>query len=386
MTDMSGRGDQFMRDSGVSPRYDKLKVEMKRQELDVVVAISPENVLYFAETYIQTQKSIRDRLAIAVLPLEQDPAIIACVIESPTVEHECWIRDRRYYFEFKESPIQFLANVLEERGLTHKRIGVELDYLSAHYYQELLERIPNIQLVSCLNAFNVVRSIKEEKEIQILQRASLVTRDAYTKAITEIHPGDLETDFSKKIAKYMIDGGCTNLEFLVMGTGERSILVHGLPEDVPMKNNTHGRIDFGGLFNHYNSDVARTFMIGKPNPKHVDVVNRMMEVYTAAVEACKIGTPANSVYFTAKAMSEKVGLPFNRVHSGHGLGLSIHEYPMLAPENRTLLEENMVMCVEHATHVDGYRYHIEDLIQITPNGPVVLSAPEGFAPTYQLIL
>ena len=61
-----------MRDSGVSLRYDKLKQEMKKQNFDVVIAISPENVLYFSETYIQTQKSIRDRLAIAVLPLEQE--------------------------------------------------------------------------------------------------------------------------------------------------------------------------------------------------------------------------------------------------------------------------------------------------------------------------
>ena len=218
-----------------------------------------------------------------------------------------------------------------------------------------------------------------------MQRAALVTRNAYLDALTEISVGSLETDFSKIIAKKMIDGGCTSIEFLVMGSGSRSILAHGLPAELPLADNTHGRIDFGGLFDHYNSDVARTFIIGTPNPKHVDVINRMMEVYVAAVEACKLGAPANSVYFTAKAVSEKMGLPFNRVHSGHGLGLSVHEYPMLAPGNETPLQENMIMCVEHAVHVDGYRYHIEDLIQITSRGPVVLSAPEGFDPTYQCI-
>lgn len=175
-----------MRDSGVSLRYEKLKQEMKKQNFDVVIAISPENVLYFSETYIQTQKSIRDRLAIAVLPLEQDPAMIACVIEEPTVENECWIKDRRYYFEFKESPIQFLVDVLTERGLLNKRIGIEMDYLSAAYYRELMQRLPNVKIESCLHTFNVVRSIKEEREIEILQHAALVTRDAYTEAISEV--------------------------------------------------------------------------------------------------------------------------------------------------------------------------------------------------------
>lgn len=374
-----------MRDSGISLRYDKLKKEMQKQNFDVVIAISPESVLYFSETYIQTQKSIRDRLAIAVLPVEQDPAMIACVIEAPTVEDECWIKDRRYYFEFKESPIQFLVDVLKERGLTDKRIGIEMDYLSAHYYQELTAFLPAVKLESCLHTFHVVRSIKEENEIKILTMAALSTRDAYLKAMKEVHPDDLETEFSKRIAKYMIDAGCVSIEFLVMGTGDRSILAHGLPENVPMVGGTHGRIDFGGTFEHYNSDVARTFMIGKPNPKHADIFDRMMEVYVAAVEACKLGAPANSVYFKAKEISDKAGLPFNRVHSGHGLGLSVHEYPMLAPGNETPLETNMVMCVEHAVHVDGFRYHIEDLVQITPRGPVVLSAPEGFTPTYQII-
>lgn len=371
--------------SGLSQRYERLKPLMKQFGLDAIVTISPENVLYFTRTYIQTQKSIRDRLAIAVLPLEQDPAMIACVIESHTVEDECWIPDRRYYFEFKESPIQYLASILKSRGLANKKVGIELDYLSARYYRELIALLPDIQLVSGEHLLNLVRSIKEPEEIEILQNAAIATRDAYLSAIQDVHPGDSETDFSKKIAKHMIDSGCSNIEFLVMGTGDRSILVHGLPASVPMANGTHGRIDFGGLYNHYNSDVARTFIIGEPNPKHVDIIHRMMEVYTAAVEACRLGVPANSVYFTAKTMSKKVGLPFQRVHSGHGLGLSVHEYPMLAPGNEACLEENMVMCVEHAVHVDGHRYHIEDLIRITPEGPVVLSEPGGFSPTYQVI-
>ena len=59
-----------------SERYERLKKLMARENLDVTVVISPENTLYFAETYIMTQSSIRDRLAIAVLPLEQEPAFI----------------------------------------------------------------------------------------------------------------------------------------------------------------------------------------------------------------------------------------------------------------------------------------------------------------------
>lgn len=62
-----------MRNSGKSLRYERLKLVMQREKLDAMVAVSPENVFYMAETYIETQKSLRSRLAIALLPLEAEP-------------------------------------------------------------------------------------------------------------------------------------------------------------------------------------------------------------------------------------------------------------------------------------------------------------------------
>ncbi|AEF85068.1 putative peptidase M24 [Treponema primitia ZAS-2] len=373
-----------MRNSGVSKRYDKIKQKMA-DKFDVVVALSPENVLYFGETFIETQKSLRDRLAIAVLPLAQDPVMIACIIEENTVEDEVWIKDKRYYFEFKESPIQFLVDALKERGLAEKRIGIELDYLSAQYYIELKRLLPDANIQPCTDLFGAIRSIKEPEEITKLQNAGIATRKAFEKALAESSPGDLETDLSKRAARGLIDAGFSSIEFLVMGTGKRSILVHGLPQDLPLEAGELGRIDFGGLLKHYNSDLARTFTIGAPNAKHQDVYSRMCKAYIAAIESCKVGVPANTPFFTAKDCCEKLGLPFARVHEGHGLGLTVHEYPMLAPGNGAPLEENMVVCVEHALHLDGYRYHLEDLVLISAKGPIILTEPDNFNPGLLLI-
>ena len=120
-----------MLDETRGARYERCKPYMEQQGLDVLVAISPENVLYFAETYIQTQTSIRERLAITVMPLASEPAIIACKIEEPTVEAETWISDRRYFVELQCSPIAMLADVIKEKHLENRRIGIELNYLMA---------------------------------------------------------------------------------------------------------------------------------------------------------------------------------------------------------------------------------------------------------------
>ena len=61
---------------------------------------------------------------------------------------------------------------------------------------------------------------------------------------------------------------------------------------------------------------------------------------------------------------------------GHGLGIGVHELPMLVPSETKGLEEDMMLCYELRTIVDGHRYHIEDLIHITEKGCEVLSQPK----------
>ena len=186
-----------------SERYERLKKLMARENLDVTVVISPENTLYFAETYIMTQASIRDRLAIAVLPLEQEPAFIGCSIEQATIESETWIADKRFYTEFVESPVAVLANVLKEKGLDHGKVGIELDYLMAHYYKELISLLPDVEFVPCTYLFNRIRMIKEPVEIEMLSTAAKKTREALEKALLETHPGDTEFQLASKIKRHM---------------------------------------------------------------------------------------------------------------------------------------------------------------------------------------
>lgn len=357
-------------------RYLRLKKEMNAQHLDATVAVSPENVFYMAQTYIETQKSLRDRLAIALLPLEQDPVMIACVIEQNTVDAETWIQDRRYYVEFQQSPVQFLAQAIRDRGLSQGRVGIELDYLSALYFMELKEALPDVEFVPCVQTFEHLRSRKSEAEIKLLTQAAQSTLKAFETAIEETAPGDTERQLANRTSRHMLDFGCDKVDFLMMGTGSRSLLVHTLPDDSPLVPGEVGRIDFGGLFGNYNSDVARTFTIGKPTSKQLDIFQRMTEVYLAAISSCRVGAPVSAPYLIAQQLSKSLKLPFNRVHEGHGLGISGHEHPILSPNNTALFEEDMVLCVEHAVHVDGRRYHVEDLIHITRNGPMILSDPD----------
>lgn len=365
-----------MLDETRGARYQRCKPYMEDQKLDVLIALSPENVLYFAETYLQTQSSIRERLAIMVMPLESDPAMIACKIEEPSVEEETWVADKRYYVELQRSPIDLMEEVLKEKRLENKRIGIELNYLMATYYEEMKRLLPGAEFVPCSRIFDQVRAIKEVREIRQLSYAGLQTVRAMESAVKMTRVGDSENDLAVRIIKNMFDSGCQSLEFMCLGSGARSEMAHCSPSPaVRLEDSSVIHIDFGGKFNHYNSDISRGILIGRRNPRHEDIYKRLTDCYRNGLEQLRPGARACDIYQFTKGQFEKAGLPFTMSLVGHGLGLGVHELPMLVPGEEKTLEEDMMLCYEIRAIVDGHRYHIEDLIRIVPGGYELLSQP-----------
>ena len=355
-------------------RYERLKAKMRENNMDAVVIISPANTLYFSETYIMTQTDIPDRLAITVLPANGEPAIIACIIEKNTVDSETWIKDRRYYIEFQESPIAFLVDVLKERGLMNSRIGIELGYLTASYYMELMGLAPNLNLVNCKRACELVRMIKEPREIKYLADAANITRRAMEKGIQAVHPGCTEIEFANIVKSHMLNGGLKDISFFVMGACEKSPLVHALPTDNIMRGGDQMRMDFGGVGEgHYLSDFARTIMLGELNDKYVDIYNKVCEVYVDIFDHIRAGVTASELFRVCADGMAKRNLPFSTPHIGHSLGLECHEFPMLSPVEDFALEENMVFNIEPVVVAENRQFHFEDLVLVKKDGFEILS-------------
>lgn len=355
-------------------RYERLKAELRAENIDAAVIISPANTIYFSGTYIMTQADIPERLAITVLPVNGEPAIIACGIEKNTVDSETWIADKRYYVEFQESPIAFLVDLLRERGLTDARIGIELGYLTASYYQQLIELAPELDLVNCKRAFERVRMIKEPQEIEILANAANITRIAMEKGIQEVHPGCTEREFANIVKTYMLTGGLADIDFFVMGACEKSPMVHALPTDNIMSDGDQMRMDFGGVTNErYLSDFARTIMIGELNPKYVDVYTKMCETQEDIFSHIREGVTASELFRVCSDGMKKRGLPFSIPHIGHSLGIECHEFPMLSPVEDFALQENMVFNIEPVVMTEGRMFHFEDLVLVKKNGFEILS-------------
>ena len=98
------------------------------------------------------------------------------------------------------------------------------------------------------------------------------------------------------------------------------------------------KTDCGGYFSGYYSDIGRTAVLGRATPEQQSVYSRLIEVHQETIESMRPGVPASHVFDVAAAGYERVNIPFKGLaFAGHGVGLYIHEAPMLSGDERTLL-------------------------------------------------
>jgi len=354
-------------------RNEYFKELMVKEGIDALVALSPENVLYSTGAYIMTQKLIRDRLEIAVFPQKQEPIFIVCGIEESGIKEQTWIKDIRSYVEFKESPVQFLVDALIEMGLEKGHIGIEKHYWNAYYYTELINAMPDATFVECQGIFEDVRVIKDPVEVEILTKASKATRKALEAAFLTAKSGDTELDIAKQIKNNLMNQGADEMAFLVLGTGKRSMLVHPMPADIALSPGDIVKADYGGLFSGYYSDLARSVVVEKPSQIQVEVYKKLATIQKKIINAMKPGIRCCDLFNKCKELYEENELPFIMPHIGHGLGIGLHEDPMLSPLNEKKLQKNMVINVEPLVITDGFCIHLEDLVLITDNGVKILT-------------
>ena len=362
-----------MKDNNIKKRSERFLKLMIKEGIDALIAISPENVLYSTGAYIMSQKVVRERLEIALFPQKREPIFIVCSWEESLVKEESWIKDVRPYIEVKDSPVQFLVNALKEINLERGCIGIEKNYLSADYYEELIKALPNVRFIDSHSIFNKVRTIKEPEEIEILTRAANTTRKAVEAGFLTAKSGDTERQLANQIGINMMNIGVDSLFSIVLGTGERSMLSHPIPSHIKLSDGDIIMVNYGGCFSNYLSDLGRTAVVGKPTSIQADIYKKLVSIQKNLIGAMKIGVQACDLYNKCKGLFEKEGLPFKTPHIGHGLGLSYHEDPMINSLNEEKLQENMVINIEPTLIYNGSGYILEDLILITSNGAKILT-------------
>ncbi|MGQ0569148.1 MAG: M24 family metallopeptidase [Armatimonadota bacterium] len=355
-------------------RRNRLADLVQESGYDAVVATSLANVYYASGSLIMTQVSIPDRLAAVVWPARRDPVFVVCSIEASLAERDSWIGDIRTYEEFVTSPAALIAEVLMQAAQPCRKVGVEMRHLTAHYMDELRRTLPSVDFIACEGLFDRARAVKEPDEVSRLTSAAQATDKAIWEAFATATPGRREREIAADFQRRLLDNGSDTIAFCVLGSGENTALAHPFASERVMRDGDLLRVDVGGSFQGYYSDLARTMVVGKASDHQRDVYRRLWEVHETVIRAVRPGVQARELYHLCAATFQRLGLSFKMSHIGHSLGIELPESPMLKPQDDTELVPGMVLAVE-PMHFEptGERYHVEDLVEVTTSGHRVVS-------------
>ena len=348
----------------------RLEKKMAATGVDATIAVSPENTYYLSGVFIRTQISVRDRLALVVWPQSGEPTYIVCNIEESLARAQSPIKDIRTYVEFAESPVTTLAQVLREKGLANKKLGVEERFLTASYYHELQRLVPQARLVAVDEAVESVRAVKTPAEIDRIVDAYRKTEKVINDAWGASRLGDSEKVIARRMLLGLLDNGADSLRHITLAAGENTVHAHPRPSDRGLRDGDLLLTDFGGNFFGFSSDMARMGIAGKPGQRELDEYARYREIYVKLLHFIKPGVTAGEVYNFCKAEYAKRGFPMTSPHVGHGVSrFAGHENPNLEPANQQVLEPDMLFAVEPSFKpAPDRRYHVEDLVRVTTTG------------------
>lgn len=250
-----------------------------------------------------------------------------------------------------------------------------------------------------------MRLIKSPAEIQIMRKAANIAADAHIRAMKTCKPGMNEYQIEAEILyEFQRQGARYPAYTSIVGSGPNSCILHYNSNNKVIKDGSLVLIDAGAEYQNYASDITRTFPAnGKFSKEQQAIYQLVLDAQTATINIIKAGLPWEKMHETAvKVLTQgliKLGLlrgnlktliankaytPFYMHHTGHWLGLDVHDAGRYAFDNKwRKLEPGMVLTVEPGIYISSdlkvpSRWHnigvrIEDDVLVTAKGHEVLS-------------
>ena len=220
-----------------------------------------------------------------------------------------------------------------------------------------------------------LRSVKDEGELEAIRRAGRITTAAYERLAGEPLVGRTEAAVAWWMEQALRDEGADALAFpVIVASGPNSALPHHHPGEREIGPGETVIVDAGAIAAGYCSDCTRTFATG-PLPEALRQAYALCRsAQESALAAVRRGATAQELDAIARTEIEESGLA-PVVHGlGHGVGLEVHELPVLRPTSTDVLAAGNVVTVEPGVYLAGTGgVRIEDLVVVGREGPEVLT-------------
>ena len=303
-----------------------------------------------------------------------------------TLEESFFLTDSRYWTQAEEEvkgsqiihykkKMEGIASLLSDLKLNN--IGFESTSFAFSSHRFLSERLANeAKLIPLEDELKNLRVVKDAQELTLLRRAIDISSNAFFHVVEILKEGALEREAALEMESFMKRSGADAIGFdIIIASGKRSALPHGRASVKRIEKGDFILIDFGSGFQGYHSDQTRTLVCGNPSLEQQKIYQIVKEAHDQAIEKVRPGIPICEVDGAAREHIRNQGYGEYFGHgTGHGIGLAVHEDPVVNSENKGLVQEGMVFTVEPGVYIPEWGgVRIEDMVLVTPHGAEVLT-------------
>ncbi|MGA2981323.1 MAG: Xaa-Pro peptidase family protein [Terriglobales bacterium] len=273
-----------------------------------------------------------------------------------------------------ESPYARVAQGLSDRGIASGTIGIE-ETVKFVFSDNLRKAAASATFTSATLVTAGCRMIKSRHEIDLMRLAAKITLAAY-----EATYRSLKVGMTQHNVEDMLEAAHRQLGFeggADVQVGEFSSFPHGSVKPQVIREGTIVMIDGGCSVEGYQSDIMRTFVLGKAPDKTKDKMKQVFDIVhraqSAALAAAKPGVEAGSVDAAARKVITDAGFgpdyEYFTHRLGHGMGMDGHEWPYLVRGNPAKLQPEMTFSDEPGIYIRGeFGIRLEDDMHITESG------------------
>lgn len=374
---------QPFHESEYRERLDKTKARMSDRGMDVLLSTNPANMGYLTgydgwSFYVHQ---------LIVLALDADePLWVGRGMDANAAKVTTWLNHDNIYGypdDYVQSsikhPMNFVADLLRERGWDRSTVGVEMDtyYFTAACHANLMRDLPNAALVDAGPLVNWVRAIKSAKEIEYMRQAARIIERTMQTGIDMVRPGVRQCDAVAAIYATMVGGteefgGDYPSICPMLPTGVGTSTPHLTWTDAPFVSGEATILELAGVRRRYHCPMARTVHLGKPPQRLTDAAEVVVEGLNNAIAAAKPGVACEEVEAAWRRTIERHGI-VKESRIGYSTGLN---YPpdwgegtlSLRPGDHTVLEPDMTLHVIPGVWLDDWGIEISECIHITETG------------------
>jgi len=364
-------------------RIERARQLMVSGKIDaIVLANGSSSSVYFADLHLYGE----ERLWALVIPTRAKPFLVCPAFEEGRARELLdagplgkeadvivWQED--------ESPYGAVRRGLKDRGLSVGTIGFD-ENMKFVFAEGIRAANPHLRIVSATPVTAGCRMIKDAHEIECLRLASRATLLVYRAVAQSLNAGMTTADVHELIAAAYQRVGFEGEASL--NVDQFTALPHGSRKVQTLREGSILMLDDGCVVEGYNSDITRTFVLGKATDKMKSVFDLVKRAQTVALNAARPGVPAADVDAAARKVivdgGYGPGFTYFTHRVGHGLGMDGHEWPYFVKNNMfgwdltPHLQAGNVLSDEPGVYIKGeFGVRLEDDLLVTELGAELLT-------------